>query len=54
MTFMVETVDSKQEDDETLSRIRLILKDLSQDDRKLALVIIEAIANQRVTKISVE
>lgn len=54
MTFMVETVDSKREDDETLSRIKLILKDLSQDDRKLALVIIEAIANQRRTKISVE
>ncbi|KAB7782638.1 hypothetical protein F8B43_5393 [Methylorubrum populi] len=54
MTFMVETVDSKQEDDETLSRIKLILKDLSQDDRKLALVIIEAIVNQRTAKIPVE
>lgn len=54
MTFMIETVDSKQDDDETLSRVKLFLKDLSKDDRKLALVIIKAIANQRAEKISVE
>ncbi|MGE7157608.1 hypothetical protein ACQKJ1_28340 [Methylorubrum rhodesianum] len=51
---MVETVDSKQKNDETLSRIEFIIKELSQHDRKLALVIVEAVANQRTSKISVE
>ncbi|CAO4148291.1 hypothetical protein DHODJN_13045 [Methylorubrum extorquens] len=54
MTFMVETVYSKQEDDETPFRIKLILNDLSHDDRKIALVIVEAIANQRSEKTVIE
>lgn len=54
MKFMVKTVDSKQEDDETLSRIKLILNDPSQGGRKFAIVIIEAIANQRSEKAAIE
>lgn len=37
-----------------LSGIKLILNGLSQDDRTLALVIIEATASQRAQKIFVE
>ncbi|KQQ18786.1 hypothetical protein ASF56_22155 [Methylobacterium sp. Leaf122] len=54
MTFMVGTIDSKQEDNETLSRIKVILSGLSQDDQKLALAIIEAIANKRSEKTAIE
>lgn len=54
MTFMIGTIDSKQEDSETLSRIKAILNGLSQDNQKLALVIIEAIANQRSKNTSIE
>lgn len=54
INFMVETVDGEREDDETLSRIKLILNDPSQEDRKFAIVIIEAIANQRSEKAAIE
>nr|WP_321182272.1 hypothetical protein [Methylobacterium sp. Leaf122] len=37
-----------------VSRIRLILNGLSQDNRKLALVIIEAIANQHSKNTAIE
>lgn len=54
MKFMAETVGGDREYYETLSRTKLILNDLSQDNQKLALVIIEAIANQRSKNTAIE